>query len=260
MDLTEQKAIVGLRAVGASTRQGVSWKAAHGTAPSGDVVSLSSATAALVLVCTSGATSGRLSIVMEELAANCDVLVDSAIETISVADITGTGAGSLNVTYTRTANVNGWPSWTNATAVIRRASNFWEIVLGGVVQFRAYSPVTVLPTLVPAWEAVGAATGTPDVGAASSGEEPVLNRAGWVDFENRALGDPQGVRGLRVTCTAGGCGAGWAAGMLELAAGDSFLFVRPAGDTPGWLGETLNVVALEVDSAWEVDLVLEEAE
>lgn len=260
MNLAERAAVSGLRAVATSVRQGVSWKASHGSGPQGEVTSLSSATAALGLVCSSEGTSGRLLIVMEELAANCDVLVDSAMETISVAEVTGTGAGSINVTYTRGANVNGWPAWVNGTAVIRRASNFWEIVLAGVVQFRAYSPVAVLPTLVAAWAVVGAATGVPDVGVVSSGEEPVLNRTGWVDFENRALEDPQGVRGLRVTCTAGGCAVGWAAGMLELAVGDSFLWVRPEGDTPGWFGEGLTVVALEVAAAWAVDLLLEEAE
>jgi hypothetical protein len=223
MDLSQAAAHHGLSAIGTPTRHGISWDPRIG--PEAERLSLPDADVAVSAVITLPAAASYV--------LNFPALTGSgndAFLEISIADVTGTDAALVNGTYALSATlVNGCPTWTRGNAVIRMGSTArWEIVLSGVVQFRAAAPHT-FPSDVSTWEDAGAAGtgGTPAVTLGSSGGTPVQSAVLPADFEGIAAPNLASLRGLHVRCTAGSGLCSWGGGVFVLPTGGFFLTGLP---------------------------------
>jgi hypothetical protein len=253
MDLSQATAHFGLSARATATRHGVTWRPRIGV--ESQSLPLPDAAVAASWAFTLPAVAGTVDFEVGDL---WTINLGGAHDTIAVSGITGTGAGSLNVTYDLLDTlVAGMPAWQLGSALLRWQEGFWTIFLSGVAQFRMKRP-SARPSPGPSdWEIAsgGSATGLPQLVLSTDGAVPVLvGGKSQNDFENQLLATDL-VQGLLLHCTAGRIAYGTELGALVLSAGQHFQLGLPGGPDADFLGEFITVLGCMEDSAFSLTVL-----
>ncbi len=245
MELSQAAAHFGLSAFATATRHGIDWRPRVG--PAADRVLFPDAEIAATWDITFADPAALFNLEPND---DFTVTLAGGIEEISVSGITGTGAGSLNGTYTRDiALSNGLPAWTNGSATIRyNGQGYYVIALSGVAQF-----ITAAPSFSPiAFYAIavgGSATGTASLAPSFDGAAPVHNGGDQVDFEGVAVTSAE-LHGVLVHCTAGVVVVSLGIGTnFVLSAGQHVQLALPGGQVADFLVSGSGVSAIAVISA-----------
>jgi hypothetical protein len=227
MDLSQATAHFGLSARATATRHGVDWRPRIG--PAADRVLFPDADLAFDFTAEFSDLMSNLSL---DPAEGFSVVAGGAIEEITVSGVTGTGAASINGTYTRDVVLtNGAPAWTNGSASIRYFVGFWVLYLSGVAQFISKQKRVVPPTSA-FWEIAGggAATGSPIFSYATTGAAPslLLGRS-QLDFEGIFPGTGS-ICGFLLICTSGAVACEWNTGFVVISEGQHIQLALPGGE------------------------------
>lgn len=248
MDVRQCRMGTGLELAVTGSRAGVVWKPRHGSAVGDSVLSgidwgfakemtFPEVSGSVTLDLTGGGTT------------------EPAQDTLVISGVTGTGAGSLNVTYTRAAELsNGMPRWVNGTAEIAWDAG-WKISLGGVTQFTNLDLRAAMPweVTVP-WEIAGAATGDPEVATQDDGTVATVSPSDGVDFEGVTLAAGT-LKRLELVCDAGAVVVQWRCGMQVLEAGGDLALDLRAAAALAALGTQLKLYGLTAAAAASVTVV-----